>query len=208
MTVGIENASRIFAAAKHPKSFISLDKADHLLTRAEDAHFVASIIAAWAGRLVTEEAPAQPAVAEEDEVVVTHLDEGKFPQAILAAGHRLRADEPRSFGGDNSGPSPYDFVLAGLGACTNMTLSLYAEHKGWQLDRLETRLRHTKVHADDCIACETKAAKIDKISREITITGPLDAEQRQRLLEMADKCPVHRTLHSEILIETEMAESL
>lgn len=206
MTVGIENASRIFAAAKHPKSFVSLDKADHLLTRPADAAYVASVIAAWAGRLVPEEAPLQLA-AREGEVVVAHLGEGKFPQAVLAAGHRLRADEPESVGGDNSGPAPYDFLLAGLGSCTNMTLALYAERKGWQLDRLETRLRHNKVHADDCAACETQSGKIDKISREITIEGPLDAEQRQKLLEIADKCPVHRTLHSEIVIETEMVET-
>ncbi len=206
MTVGIENAGRIFAAAKHPKSFVSLDKADHLLTRAADAKYVASVIAAWASRLVPEEAPLQ-LTASEGEVVVAHLGEGKFPQAVLAAGHRLRADEPKSVGGENSGPAPYDFLLAGLGSCTNMTLALYAERKGWQLDRLETRLRHNKVHADDCAACETQSGKIDKISREITIEGPLDAEQRQKLLEIADKCPVHRTLHSEIVIETEMVET-
>ncbi|MEQ8333336.1 OsmC family protein, partial [Nisaea sp.] len=195
MTVGIGNASRIFAAAKHPKSFVSLDKADHLLTRPADAAYVASVIAAWAGRLVPEEAPLQLA-AREGEVVVAHLGEGKFPQAVRAAGHRLRADEPKSVGGDNSGPAPYDFLLAGLGACTNMTLSLYAERKGWHIDRLETRLRHGKVHADECAACETQAGKIDRISREIIIEGPLDAAQRQKLREIADKCPVHRTLHS------------
>lgn len=206
MTVGIGNASRIFAAAKHPKSFVSLDKADHLLTRPADAAYVASVIAAWAGRLVPEEAPLQLA-AREGEVVVAHLGEGKFPQAVLAAGHRLRADEPKSVGGDNSGPAPYDFLLAGLGACTNMTLSLYAERKGWQIDRLETRLRHGKVHAEDCTACETQAGKIDRISREIIIEGPLDAAQREKLREIADKCPVHRTLHSEIMIETEMVEN-
>lgn len=207
MTVGIENASRIFAAAKHPKSFVSLDKADHLLTRAADARYVASIIGAWAGRLVPEDAPLQLA-AREGEVVVAHLGEGKFPQTVLAAGHRLRADEPKNVGGDNSGPAPYDFLLAGLGACTNMTLALYAERKGWQIDHLETRLRHSKVHADDCTACETQAGKIDTISREIIIEGPLDAEQRQKLREIADKCPVHRTLHSEIMIETEMVETV
>jgi len=207
MTVGVENAARIFDAAKHPKSFVSLDKADHLLTRPADANYVASVIAAWAGRLVPEEAPLQLA-ADEGEVVVAHLGEGKFPQAVLAAGHRLRADEPKSVGGDNSGPGPYDFLLAGLGACTNMTLSLYAERKGWQIDRLETRLRHSKIHSEDCAACETQAGKIDRISREIIIEGPLDAEQRQKLREIADKCPVHRTLHSDIMIETEMVESV
>ncbi|WP_420405636.1 alpha/beta fold hydrolase [Nisaea sp.] len=207
MTVGIENAGRIFAAARHPKSFVSLDRADHLLTGVGDASYVALVIAAWASRLVPEEAVRQPA-AREGEVVVAHLGEGKFPQAILAAGHSLRADEPKTVGGDNTGPSPYDLLLAGLGACTNMTLSLYAERKGWQIDRLETRLRHSKVHAEDCTACETQVGKIDKIRREITIEGPLDAEQRQKLREIADKCPVHRTLHSEVVIETEVAETV
>lgn len=204
-TVGIENAGRIFEAAKHPKSFVSLDQADHLLSKTADARYVASVIAAWAGRLVPEDEPLSLA-ARDGEVVVAHLGEGKFPQAVLAADHRFRADEPRSVGGENSGPGPYDLVLAGLGACTNMTVSLYAERKGWRLDRLETRLRHERIHAEDCAACETRAGMIDKIKREIIVEGPLDAGQRQKLREIADKCPVHRTLHSEVPIETELTE--
>ncbi|MEE9195243.1 MAG: bifunctional alpha/beta hydrolase/OsmC family protein, partial [Alphaproteobacteria bacterium] len=154
-TVGIENAGRIFAAAKHPKSFVSLDDADHLLTRHEDATYVAEVLAAWAGRYLglTEEAPLKAAAGT---VVVQETGEGKFTQRIAAGAHQLRADEPESVGGDDSGPGPYDLVLAGLGACTSMTLRLYAERKGWPLSRVTVTLTHDKIHAEDCADCETK----------------------------------------------------
>jgi uncharacterized OsmC-like protein/alpha/beta superfamily hydrolase len=205
-TVGIDNAGRIFTAAKHPKSFVSLDDADHLLSRKSDAVYVAEVLAAWAGRYLEDAAQEIDLRAPAGKVVVEESGEGKFTQRIAAGAHQLRADEPESFGGLDSGPSPYDLVLAGLGACTSMTLRLYAERKGLALEKTRVTLTHDKIHAEDCADCETKAGKIDRIERVIDLKGALDAEQRARLLEIADKCPVHRTLEGEILIETTAAE--
>ena len=208
-TVGVENASRIFMAAKHPKSFISLDDADHLLSRHEDAIYVANVLAAWASRYVgvaprESASPAAETGAEHGTVIVAETRDGKFTQTIAAGPHTLKADEPVSFGGLDTGPSPYDFLLAGLGACTSMTLRLYADRKKWPLEKTTVRLRHEKIHAKDCEECETKTGKVDAIDREIEMEGPLDEEQRARLLEIADKCPVHRTLHSEIRVRTQL----
>jgi len=205
-TVGIENAGRIFAAAKHPKSFVSLDDADHLLSRREDAAYVAEVLAAWAGRYLGrgEEEPLKAAAGT---VVVQETGEGKFAQHIAAGPHQLRADEPLSYGGDDSGPGPYDLVLAGLGACTSMTLRLYAERKGWPLSRVTVALTHDKIHAEDCADCETKSGRLDRIARELTLDGALDESQRAKLLEIADKCPVHRTLESEVLVTTALADT-
>jgi putative redox protein len=199
--VGIDNASRIFGAAKHPKSFVSLAGADHLLGRRSDAAYVANVIAAWAERYL-DMPPAQPAAAVEPGVVVSETKAGRFQQAITVGAHRLIADEPLDVGGLDSGPGPYDLVLAGLGACTSMTLRLYADHKALPLERVTVRLTHTKIHAADCEACETEEGMIDRIDRTITLEGTLDEAQRARLLEIADKCPVHRTLTSEIEIRT------
>ncbi|MGF1592086.1 MAG: alpha/beta fold hydrolase [Kiloniellaceae bacterium] len=207
--VGIDNASRIFLAAKHPKSFVSLDNADHLLSRRADAVYVAEVLAAWAGRYLGEAAQAEEASAPraaDGEVVVEETGAGKFTQLIAAGRHLLSADEPEAMGGLDSGPSPYDFLLAGLGACTSMTLRLYAERKGLALERTRVTLSHDKIHAKDCADCETKEGKVDRIRRRIQITGDLTPEQRARLMEIADKCPVHRTLQSEVSIETEAAE--
>jgi putative redox protein len=208
-TVGIDNASRIFVAAKHPKSFISLDDADHLLSRREDAVYVADVIAAWIERYVE---PAVPVADSEavptapgDAVVVTETGEGKFAQIVLVGGtHVLRADEPEQYGGTDTGPSPYDLLLAGLGACTTMTVRMYADRKKLPLERVSATLRHAKIHAEDCESCESREGKIDRIEREIELTGSLDDEARTKLLEIADKCPVHRTLHSEVLVETSL----
>jgi uncharacterized OsmC-like protein/alpha-beta hydrolase superfamily lysophospholipase len=198
--VGIENASRIFEAAKHPKSFVSLAGADHLLSRPSDASYVAKVIAAWAERYLELPEP-QPATAGID-VVVGETRRSRFEQEISIGRHRLLADEPVSVGGLDSGPGPYDLLLAGLGACTSMTLRLYAERKSLPLDRVTVRLSHSKVHAADCESCETKEGMLDRIERAITLEGELDDDQRARLLEIADKCPVHRTLTSEIEIRT------
>jgi putative redox protein len=208
-TVGIDNAGRIFAAAKHPKSFISLDDADHLLSRREDAVYAADVIAAWAERYVEPAAPAAGAekgpTAPAGAVVVTETGEGKFAQILSFGGkHVLRADEPESYGGTDTGPSPYDLLLAGLGACTTMTVRMYADHKGLPLERVSATLRHNKIHAKDCETCETKVGKVDCIEREIELAGSLDEAMRAKLLEIADKCPVHRTLHSEVRIETRL----
>ncbi|MBI3707243.1 MAG: OsmC family protein [Proteobacteria bacterium] len=206
-TVGIENAGLIFQAARHPKSFVSLDDADHLLTRHEDAIYVADVLAAWATRYLSR-APA-PALADDaagDEgVVVTEAGApGRLAQIITAGGHRLTADEPVAAGGTGTGPSPYDLLAAALGACTAMTMRLYADRKGWPLQKSIVRLHHGKIHAEDCANCETKEGHIDRIQREIELVGPLDEEQRQRIVEIANKCPVHRTLHSEVLVETSL----
>jgi len=205
-TVGIENAGEIFAAAKHPKSFISLDDADHLLSRKSDAVYVAEVLSAWVGRYLDGAADAAPEPVAEGAVVVTETGEGPFAQRITAGRHVLRADEPPAVGGKNSGPTPYDLLLAGLGACTSMTLRMYAGRKKWPLERVSVALRHEKIHAQDCADCETAEGRIDRIEREISITGALDAEQRRRLLEIADRCPVHRTLENEVKVVTALAE--
>lgn len=207
--VGIENASRIFLAAKHPKSFVSLDGADHLLTRPADAAYVADVIAVWAQRYLDAERAVAPSVpaAEPGEVVVAEAGVGKFQQIVSVGGrHVLRADEPIAYGGDDTGPSPYDLLLAGLGACTAMTVRMYAERKGLVLGRVAVRLRHRKIHAEDCAECETKEGMVDRIEREIRITGDLDPATRAKVLEIAEKCPVHRTLQSEVRVETRVAE--
>jgi uncharacterized OsmC-like protein len=199
--VGIENAAEIFGAAKHPKSFVSLAGADHLLSRRSDASYVANVIAAWAERYLDLPAlaPDQPAAGA---VVVCETGRGRFQQEVAVGRHRLLADEPVGVGGLDSGPGPYDLLLAGLGACTAMTLRLYAERKALPLERVTVELRHDKIHAVDCESCETKEGMIDHIERAITLPGNLDGEQRRRLMEIADKCPVHRTLTSEIDIRT------
>jgi uncharacterized OsmC-like protein/alpha-beta hydrolase superfamily lysophospholipase len=200
--VGIDNATRIFAAAKHPKSFVSLAGADHLLSRRSDAVYVANVIAAWAERYLDMAPMAETAPAGAEGVVVTETRQGKFQQTIQVGRHRLMADEPVAAGGLDSGPSPYALLMAALGACTSMTLRLYAEHKKLPLDRVTVMLKHDKIHAADCESCETKEGKIDRIDRTITLDGALDAEQRAALLKIADKCPVHRTLESEIEVRT------
>lgn len=203
-TVGIDNATHIFVAAKHPKSFVSLAGADHLLSQRRDSVYVADVIAAWAARYV-EPAPDQPAVdvgESAGQVIVRETRLGKFQQSVTVGPHRMLADEPVSVGGGNTGPGPYDFVLAGLGACTSMTLRMYADRKSLPLERVTVRLKHGKIHAKDCEECETREGMLDQIEREISIEGALDAEQRKRLMEIADKCPVHRTLHSEVRIVT------
>jgi putative redox protein len=200
--VGIDNASRIFTAAKHPKSFVSLADADHLLSRSSDAAYVANIIRAWAERYLDAQQPAGEAAHDAKAVVVRETGQGRFQQEITVGRHRFLADEPVEVGGLDSGPGPYDLLLAGLGACTAMTLRLYAERKALPLEGVTVELRHSRIHAVDCENCETKEGMLDRIDRAITMRGTLDAEQRRRLLEIADKCPVHRTLTSEIDIRT------
>jgi putative redox protein len=200
--VGIENASRIFAAAKHPKSFVSLAGADHLLSKKSDAIYVANVITAWAERYLDQPVERSDEQIEIGTVLVRETGNGKFQQEITSGPHRFLADEPVRVGGLDSGPGPYDLLLAGLGACTSMTLRLYAEQKKLPLERVSVRLAHNKIHAEDCLNCEIKESMIDRIDRNITLEGALSADERKRLLEIADKCPVHRTLKSEIEIST------
>jgi len=199
--VGVDNASHIFMAAKHPKSFVSLAGADHLLSKPSDATYVAHVIAAWAERYLDISRPKR-AAGDVGAVVVSETGEGKFQQEVTVGAHRFLADEPLKAGGLDSGPSPYDLLLAALGACTAMTMRLYAEHKSLPLRHVSVTLNHAKIHAADCGDCETKEGKIDRIDRLITLTGDLDHHQRAALMRIADKCPVHRTLHSEIKIHT------
>ncbi len=201
--VGIDNASRIFLAARHPKSFVSLTGADHLLTRRADSGYVANVLAAWAERYL-DALPEMPEdlAAEHGSVLVRETRAGRFQQTVSVGPHRFFADEPVAVGGMDTGPSPYDLLLAGLGACTAMTIRLYAERKALPLDRVSVSLSHAKIHAADCETCETKAGMIDRIERAITLDGVLDAEQRAGLMAIADKCPVHRTLTSEVDIRT------
>lgn len=205
--VGIENATKIFLAAKHPKSFISLDDADHLLTKRRDALYVADVIAAWASRYLDAPEAASAEASVPNLVTVRETRAGKFQQDITVGRHHLTADEPVDAGGLDSGPGPYDFLLAALGACTAMTVRLYADGKKLPLDRVTVRLSHEKIYATDCAECETKDGKIDRIERAITLEGALDDAQRQRLIEIAEKCPVHRTLHSEVNVRTRLSDT-
>jgi uncharacterized OsmC-like protein len=206
-TVGIDNATRIFVAARHPKSFVSLDHADHLVSDRKDAGYVAGVIAAWASRYVDASAP-QPATDSiaPREVVVRETRVGKFQQTVAIGPHHLIADEPVAAGGNDTGPGPYDFLLTGLGACTSMTMRLYADRKALPLDRVTVTLRHSKIYAKDCADCETKEGMIDQMERVIAMDGALDEAQRAKLMEIADKCPVHRTLTSEVHIVTRAAD--
>ena len=205
--VGIYNASHIFGAAKHPKSFVSLAGADHLLSQKDDAVYVANVIAAWADRYLDRPEVMTESQVLEGLVLVRETHAGKFQQEILTGPHRLLADEPVKLGGLDSGPGPYDFLLAGLGACTSMTIRLYADFKKIPLKNVSVQLNHEKkIHTKDCEDCENKVTKVDHIDRAITLEGPLDAAQRAKLMEIADKCPVHRTLTSEIHIVTRPAD--
>jgi len=205
--VKIDNARHLFEAALHPKSFVSLDGADHLLTRAADARYAANVIAAWAARYLPE--ASEPArskeVLEHGTVRVSERGTGAFAVSMQAGRHTLIGDEPTSVGGDDAGPSPYELLLAALGACTVMTLRMVARQKQWPLENVHVTLTHGKTHAADCTDCETKEGKVDRIERVIELVGPLDQGQRARLMEIADRCPVHRTLHSEVKIETRTA---
>ncbi len=206
--VGIDHARRLFEAARHPKSFISLEGADHLLSRPEDSDYVAATLSAWAGRYLPIEPSSEPAPAapEEGRVRVSSAG-GPFRQEVWAGRHVWIADEPKRVGGEDAGPTPYDHLLAALGTCTSMTLAMYARHKQWPLEGVTVELEHDRIHVEDCEDCESSDGQIDRIRRVIQIRGDrLDAEQRQRLLEIADRCPVHRTLTNDIRIETEVGE--
>jgi putative redox protein len=205
-TVGIENASEIFLAAKHPKSFLTLDKADHLLTNAKDANYAAEVISAWVGNYLPKLADPGLDPVPDNTVRVTDADPSGFRQSVqVGAKHKLTADEPASYGGTDLGPSPYQLVSAGLGACTSMTLRMYARRKEWPLEHVSVDVVHDKIHAEACADCLQSEGKVDQFTRLIRIEGPLDGEQRQRLLEIADKCPVHKTLETRSEIVTKLA---
>lgn len=205
--VGVGEASTIFLAAKHPKSFVSLDGADHLITRETDAAYAAEVIAAWVSRYVD----APPATAErtrpeppleEGSVRSAEVSADGYRQEIVAGRHRLIADEPVSLGGTDLGPGPYEYLAAALAACTSITLRMYAKRKGMALEHVSVDVRHDRVHAEDCEDCESKAGRIDRFHRVIRLTGALTEEEQGKLLAIADKCPVHRTLENEIKVRT------
>ena len=205
-TVGIENAGAIFGAAKHPKSFISLDDADHLLSSRADAAYVAQVLSAWASRYIDEPERASflPYPGPAGQVGVAETRAGKFQAEVVSGAHRLLADEPTDFGGADSGPSPYDFLSIALGACTTMTLRLYADRKKIPLERAAVHVSHGKVHAEDCGECEQREGRVDRFERELELVGDLDETTRERLREIADKCPVHRTLEVSSVVVTKL----
>ena len=203
-TVGIDNAAKIFQYARHPKSFISLDQADHLLMNAGDARYVGAMIASWVRKYLAIERPEPTEESKEKNRVVARIGESGFRTEIMANGLPLVADEPVSVGGSNMGPTPYDYLVAGLGACTAMTLRMYADRKKWPLEEVVVSLSHKKIHARDCQTCETEQTMVDWIERDVELMGSLDASQSRRLMEIADRCPVHRTLESKVKIQTSL----
>lgn len=199
--VGIENAAAIFGAAKHPKSFVSLDGADHLLTRRADANYVANVLGSWAARYLDAEPEARREIFHGG-VQVKETGGGKFQQKVVAGRHNLTADEPIEAGGIDTGPSPYDFLAAALGACTSMTLRIYATHKGLELGKISVAVSHGKVHASDCAECEGREGRIDRFERTISIDGGLPPDLESKIVEIANKCPVHRTLEASSVVAT------
>jgi len=201
-TVGVEHAARLYKLAKHPKSFISLDDADHLVSRAEDSEYIGAVLAAWARKYVElDPSDAHDGHDHTDRVVVE--TGSTYTSEIWAQGHAMIADEPRRLGGDDAGPTPYEFVLAGLGACTGITLRMYANRKEWPLEGVVVGLNHKKVHLRDCEDCEEDDARVDEVDQHVALLGPLTDEQRDRLMQIADRCPVHKTLDLGVRIRTE-----
>ena len=205
--VGIENAARIFQTARHPKSFVSLDQADHLLSNMADSRYAGAVIAAWAKRYIVPPAAEKEALPPQDNRIAARTGPGGYLTEIQVNRHSLVADEPTAVGGTDQGPTPFDLLVAALGACTSMTLRMYADRKGWPLEAASVRLKHEKIHASDCASCELQEGMLDRIEREIEIEGPLNAEQKERLLHIADRCPVHKTLTSEVEIKTRLKEA-
>lgn len=208
-TVGVDNARRLYEAARHPKSFVSLDRADHLLTDEADARYVAEVIAAWADRYLPE-APPVPSRDEATDDVATTYDDHRVVATntdglraeLRARGFTFTVDEPRSAGGTEAGPTPYDHVAAALASCTVLTLRMYADRKDWPVEEIRAEVFHEKVHADDCADCEHAEGDIGLLSSTLTLTGDLDDDQRARLLRIAERCPVHRTLEGQIEVRT------
>lgn len=206
--VDVENAKLIFTAAHHPKNFISLYEADHLLTQPADAVYVANIIKSWIDRYLPEEKKSEPNERKNNEVIVTEMGDGKFTQLIHAGEHTFMADEPLDIGGNNKGPGPYDFILAGLGACTSMTIRMYADRKKIPLESINVTLTHQKIYNEDLTNCVDKNERLDLIERVILLEGDLTFEQKEDLIRIAEKCPVHKTLTQPSIIKTKLKVEL
>ncbi|MCF8713505.1 OsmC family protein [Joostella atrarenae] len=202
-TVGIENAHELYHNAIHPKSFVSLDDADHLLSKSVDSEYVGDIIGTWVQRYIKPQENEMLGTNGEQLVAHLNLKEDNFTTNIQTKKHSFIADEPGSIGGDDFGPGPYDFLSAGLAACSAMTVKLYAERKEWELEEVYVYVTHSKKHSDDLMIDVEKSGKIDHLSKKLKFIGNLDDTQRKKLKEIASKCPVHRTLQSEVIIETE-----
>lgn len=203
-TVVIKNAEEIYVSAHHPKSFVSLDGADHLLSRKEDSIYVGEVISGWAKRYLDVSEKVDSRLRTKHQVAASLDSEDGFTTQMKVGNHYMIADEPTSYGGNDFGPSPYELVSAGLSACTVMTIQMYARRKGWPVDNVEVHTSYSKSHAEDCENCESDNAKIDTFHREIKLTGNLDDKQKARVMQIADKCPVHKTLHNETQIITNL----
>lgn len=202
--VEVSNAEDLYRSVKHPKSFVSLDGADHLLTNKADSRYAGEVISSWASRYLElpEEEKKEELITQHE--VVANLGKDGFTTQLRAGKHYFTADEPESFGGEDLGPSPYDYISAALAACTSMTIQMYVRRKNWPLENVETHVNHSKSHARDCENCESPSAKIDVFEREIVLKGNLDEKQQQRVLQIADRCPVHRTLINMVEITTRL----
>ncbi len=204
-TVDIKNAEELYKAAHHPKSFVSLDGADHLLSNKEDSGYVGKVISGWAHRYL--DIPTNTELKTKHQVIASLASDNAFTTQMKVGNHYMLADEPSDFGGNDFGPSPYELISAGLSACTAMTIQMYGRRKEWDIKNVEVHISYSKTHAEDCEECEAESAKIDTFMREIKFDGNLDEKQTARLLEIADKCPVHRTLHSETQVITRLIDA-
>ncbi|RKH04445.1 OsmC family protein [Corallococcus sp. CA053C] len=204
--VGLERVRGLLARARRPASLVMLDGADHFLSRPADAAYAADVLGPWATRHVAPLREREEPLPE-GQVEVRGASEGGLAQDIRVGTHRLRADEPQTLGGQDSGPSPYGLLAAALGACTSMTVRMYADQHGWPLTGVRVRLSHDKVHATDCAECESRVGRVDRLERLVRLEGPLTDEQRSRLLHIADLCPVHRTLESKVDVLTRWDDS-
>jgi putative redox protein len=199
-TVEIKNAESIYVAAKHPKSFVSIDGADHLLMKKEDSIYVGNVISNWAKRYIN--IPTTERLKTKHQVIASLDTSDGFSTQMKVGNHYMMADEPTSYGGNDFGPSPYELVSAGLSACTAMTIQMYAKRKNWHIENVEVHTSYEKTHALDCNDCDNTSSKIDVFNREIKFTGALEEKQVKRLLQIADKCPVHKTLHAAVKVLT------
>ena len=204
-TVSINQAARIYTQAKHPKSFVTLDDADHLLTRDRDSRYAARMLATWASRYIEQDKPETTSVRLIPGAAVVHGNTGDgFLVSMNADGHKFIGDEPPGHGGTGLGPTPYDLLGAALASCTVMTLNFFARRENLPLEQVEVSVTHDRIHADDCTDCEKKSGKIDRFKRDISVQGDLNNEQLKLMLKIADRCPVHRTLENEITIASRL----